>query len=686
MTCVLPKATFRLLDRHVGWDAAIIEGIGELDSDLGLALYPSSAGPARPTELLPFLPPPALVVGCDCEVWLAGDGLFRRGPCDACFEPYWTGRTSGRAPALVAVDVWADRVAVASRDTVWILERRSRRMIVEFAVGDTIRDVAWTPLGKLWIAGDTGLRLCAQDGDEHARLGLPPATVPLRIGVSPSVDDNAVPPGDQLWLLGDGIGGATLWSHRRNGWHSESSKDLANAFEARTPTIASAGTEGFCLVDSHGARTCWNWRGCPDGPWDEPPSAARPHGQLLTSAIDSGIRRCRWHRVRADGVVPPGTQLEVAVATAEQIGTPRGIASDGEFIGFERGVPHPLDWQTERFEASDGELDFLIDQPPGRFLFVRIRMLSDSDATPRLRRLRLDFPRSTSLGYLPAVYSRSAETDAFAERFLAMFDATIENLDDAIERMPALLDAEHTPPEVLPWLADLLGIALEPFHNASEWRALVRAAPELMVNRGTARGLLQALSLGLGLSPGADPVLIEPSRERPWGALGATPGGCARDRTGTVQLGSVRLFGRATARLRLGSSPLGKARINSLGDPAADPFDATRGVITVALPPLPGVAPALLEQRAERLLERERPAHTLVAIQVGGRGFRVGTHARIGIDSLSFDADLGVLGSRGSVPMTGAIRLGRSGHLGARHGSGLRLDATRVGRSSALDC
>src|SRR5207253_3407809 len=60
-------------------------------------------------------------------------------------------------------------------------------------------------------------------------------------------------------------------------------------------------------------------------------------------------------------------------------------------ISFPAGIPHPADWQ----DAPGGALDFLVDQPPARYLYLRLR-LTGGVATPLVRRIRLDFPRVRS--------------------------------------------------------------------------------------------------------------------------------------------------------------------------------------------------------------------------------------------------------------------------------------------------
>src|SRR5260370_198953 len=82
-------------------------------------------------------------------------------------------------------------------------------------------------------------------------------------------------------------------------------------------------------------------------------------GKLISSALDSGIARCLWHRIRLDADIPPGTSLSVAVATLEDPAPPnQGDASRDKGWGtFPTGLPHFSDWRA----APGGSVDFLID-------------------------------------------------------------------------------------------------------------------------------------------------------------------------------------------------------------------------------------------------------------------------------------------------------------------------------------
>ncbi|WP_405809943.1 hypothetical protein OG729_34920 [Streptomyces sp. NBC_00210] len=420
---------------------------------------------------------------------------------------------------------------------------------------------------------------------------------------------------------------------------------------------------------------------------------------LVTVPLDSGISRCRWHRIRVDADVPSGSALVVQLATT-------GDDPDG--------VPGPDDWQT----AAGPAYDFLVDQPPGQYLVLRL-LLGRTDAStpgPAVRQVRLDLPRATSADLLPAVYREDPTADDFTERFLALFDSVVQTLDRATERAPALLDPAGVPDGVLPWIAGLLGLDLgpdpDPAPGASSGggpassttpgapdpgtaqlpppvlRRLIAAAPELRRRRGTPCGLALALHIVLGVRP----AILEPA-VAPWGAVG-------RD----TRLGEVRLFGRSAARVRLGGPAVlgsrlagagarrGGAPLRSLGNPDDDPLTGTAFRFRVLIPPGPPPGtrrPASTDgmaRTAADLIERLSPAHTTATVSIGGLGFTVGERSAVGVDTLLVSpapspAGVAVLGAD---TVLGADRSGRRGiRMDGTSGAGIRTVALEDGGTGA---
>jgi phage tail-like protein len=647
MSCPPQAPVFRLLDAYVGWDPLSVEGISGLGDPEGIALAGPPPSATSADEAAARLGHPRLARGADCcTFYLATDlGLLRRGRCAECFEPFWGGVADVPASAAVAAQGGLLAAADEAAGRVWLLREPSGQLVAEITVAGP-RLVAFTPEGDVLVVR----------GDDHVlafgRDGGPRGAVPYVPRIGARIVRVAVSREREVWALVERTGFLELMRVARGAWQAATPAALEEAFAPSG--VSRADDDGFCLGDG-----CFGWDGCPIAPLPpHVPSGEPRRGQLLTYWLDSGIRRCEWHRVRAEGVVPPGTTVEIAVASAEQVpaAATSSTIAEGPWQGFAAGVPHALDWQSEAFASGD-DLDFLIDQPRGRYLHVRVRMTSDGAATPRLRRVRIDMPRATSLQHLPGVYSDNPEAEDFTKRFLSLFDATVEGFDDAIERMPQLLDADHAPEAALPFLARLFAIELDGGWGLEQRRRVVREAIALYRRRGTLEGLRHAIELSF---PGATGVAIrELAREEPWGALGTT-----------ATLGAMHLFGRSRARMRLGTSALGATPIRSYGDATRDPIDALAFRFEVAVAAVPGVPRELLVERLTDLVEAQKPAHTLATVLVGAGAYGVGTHARVGVDTVAVDPAPAVVGS---------IRLGASGVLGRAHpGTPLRAGSASV--------
>lgn len=678
MSCA-PPPTFRLLDGYTGWDpdpglgasASLgLEGLGEGEA-LQLARV---GGGVDPQELLGYLPPPALARGCGpCEWYLATPApaacVVVRDPCAGFVAIPGGGGALGALVAPVAIAVRGHRIAVADpgAGVVRMWSRSGASEAAAIALPGA-RRVALAPWGELLVLADGQDRVLRFDP-----IGAPRGAIAAPLPALPpgGAYDRLAAGGDcAVWLVvrapAEALDGTpaeayALWRATRDdaAFVPATLAELAAAFPATG--LGAVSPLGFCLPEG-----CYAWAdGCPlpDGAVAPAAPAVRERrGQLLTAAIDSGIPRCRWHRLRIDADVPFGTALEIAIATSESpTPPPQGVAAAPWGPPFPAGAPHPADWQTGTAR------DLLVDQPPGRYAFVRLRLLGDGAATPRVRRVRADLPRATSLDYLPAVYREDPEAADFTERFLSLFDATVEDLDAAIARSPALLDAQGVPDAALPWLARLLDIALDAGWSSAQRRAIITAAPELYRLRGTVAGLVRTIEL----CTGATPVIDELPRGRLWGALGRS----------TVVRGT-RLFGRARARVTLGASRLDDAPLQGFGDPAQDPWTQLAFRFRVLVAPGAGLPPAQLRDRLERVVASQKPAHTSATLHVGGAGFVVGQWAHVGIDSALGPLPAPRLGARGNVRLSRMTVLwsGRRGR-----GAGIAVGATsRVGEDTVM--
>ncbi|KAF0648730.1 MULTISPECIES: phage tail protein [Streptomyces] len=657
MTCGPQPATFRLLDAYVGWDetpAGTEPGTGGVtgfDDPEGIRLAHAGdpEGPAR-SRLLPWFPDPRLAPGCGTRPWylLVPEErlLLRSGPCGGAFAPVWPPPCDpDRLRAPVSVAARGHLLAVVDSD----------RVLVWDGGGARLTGVVRARGARLAALGSGGEVLVACRGGTDLRRYDPAGGFRglLRTGVRGEILGLRTGPGRTVWLLtGDG---ARLRVHRGGygvPFREAGPEELAGAL--RPSALTAADEDGFCRLEDTPdgpATRCHTWRGLPRATPPRPAGTHLTDGSYVTALVDSGISRCRWHRVRVDADVPPGTSVSVSLVVTED-----GRYEDG-------------DWRA----AAPGAADFLVDQPPGRYLRLRLRLTGDGAATPVVRRVRLDFPRSTSADLLPPAFRQDPAADDFTERFLSLFDAALAELDRVVERYPALLDADGVPDRVLPWLAGLMGLSFESGWDARTRRALLAAAPGLYRRRGTPWALREAVRIVFG----AVPVVEERTRERRWAWLragaGAGPAGAvlpagtvvAEAGPGAAGLGTVRLFGRSASRFRVGGSALGAAPLRAFGDPDADPLTAHAHRFRVLLPA--GAAdPAALR----RLVERQAPAHTAGSVRTGGAGFVVGSRSVVGVDTAFVPLPPPVLGGA-DTPRLGHDAVLRPGPAGARRGVGV---------------
>jgi len=563
--------------------------------------------------------PPWIARGCGaCEWYVAAapengaPGLLRFAPC------------AGALAAIAChVELIAPVAVAAARDLVAVLDAGRGELLVLSAGGERV--IAAIPcrargpiaFAERAIVVADGRELAAHELVGGGRRELAPAPGPIaRLAAARGA----------IWAAIERAGAFAVVRLDAAGWRAAPLDELRAA--VRDTGLAAADDRTACVeVPRAGLApriACLDRAGRPvAAPPPAAPPPRHPAGRIASRIpIDSGIARCRWHRVRVELELPERTGLELALATLETPGAP---IADPDWQVVDAGPITP----APAHGAAGSVCDFLIDQPPGRYLALRLALRGDGARTPRIRRIRIDFPRSTGAARLPGVFREGPIAGAFLERFVSLFDAAIEDLDRVIERFPALLDPAAAPAEALPWLGTFLDLALEPAWPEATRRAILAAAPALYRHRGTPGALARAIELVTGLVPAIQEL---GGASSPFGRLGRAaprPGAAA---PGAARVGEVRLFGRSRARVRLGASALGAAPLHSHGDPDRDHLAAFGWRIVVQVPGGAALAAGALE-RLRRLVDAQKPAHVAAAVRVGGERMLVGIASAVGIDT-----------------------------------------------------
>lgn len=106
-----------------------------------------------------------------------------------------------------------------------------------------------------------------------------------------------------------------------------------------------------------------------------------------------------------------------------------------------------------------------------------------------------DLPSSVPLApRLPAVL----QEDAFLQRFLLGFDEALAPVFATLDGLNSYVDPQLAPEDFLAWLAGWVGMELDDTWPADQRRQVVANAAALHRRRGTARGIAEAVRLGVG--------------------------------------------------------------------------------------------------------------------------------------------------------------------------------------------
>jgi phage tail-like protein len=424
--------------------------------------------------------------------------------------------------------------------------------------------------------------------------------------------------------------------------------------------------------------------GAPSATTPVTPPAFAASGVWLSTALDSRIGRCQWHRVVLHARLPRETTLTLQTYTSE--------------------VEQPIDliaalpltsWVSIPIGAKPAEA--LILSPPGRFLWLRATLAGNQQATPRIEELRIEYPRISLRRYLPAAFAPDPVSADFSDRLLGIFDRGFRSVETQIDSQADLFDPRSAPavakapgfPDMLSWLASWIGITFDRAWPVAKRRQFLMQAAKLYPCRGTLSGLRSALLLYLGLdtlkisrrvarcAPNcappppawrAPPLILEHWKIRRWLFLGAGRLGDAAVLWGETIMGRSQLGNTAQT---------GVTRLDTSRAAVTDPFNVEAYAFTVFAPG--GLArSSAAKASVQRLVDQQKPAWSQAKLRFVLPRMRIGIQASIGFDS--------VVGCWPEGVLLDVARLGRATVLsaGANIDVGPRLGQTRVGAAARI--
>lgn len=303
-------------------------------------------------------------------------------------------------------------------------------------------------------------------------------------------------------------------------------------------------------------------------------------GSWIAGPFDGARDRFPWDRLVLDSETPDRTRIVV------------DSYADDARLDSARVADLPLENWSAPLAIEQHDLpEILIQSPPGRYLWVRFRFVGDGEATPRMRAVELSGPRASSLRFLPAPFHQDPESASFLDRLLTFFDSMLQEPAQKGRQIARYLDPDSVEAGAfLDWLGSWFD-----WRFLAQWpeavrRDMIRDAIPFFRARGTVAGLRRLIRWHSG-APDPWPTIIE----------------------------HFRLRGRpALPPLFIGGLPLNPA-------PAA-----LAHTFTVVMPRASVADVAQLE----RLIEAQKPAHTIASLRLVDPSFRIGRQSSIGVDTL----------------------------------------------------
>ena len=391
---------------------------------------------------------------------------------------------------------------------------------------------------------------------------------------------------------------------------------------------------------------------------------------LETPVLDGKARDCVWDSLFLDACIPPGASVSVSsCADNDPDLVANGPFNSEPLLYLRRSVAEiPF---YDPYAACDpkpdgaGTWELLLQQARGRYLKLRLEIAGDGRTSPKLKALRVYYPRfSYPRHYLPAAYLDEPVSASFVERLLANPKGFYSDIEAKIAHVGYLFDPRSAPTDALDWLAGWLGLALDPLWQdvnqrlqpassgnatasqtaADRRRLFIRFATRLFTRRGTADGI--RFGLHLLLEPCLEALLRrmqlaalipDPALSEELTRLGLSlPGPTATDSDIEDLFTQYLLAPMRPSKVRIVERFMTRGGLALVaGDPTEpagsdDSFAATAHRFAVLVPE---TLSSDIRTMVSRIVDLEKPAHTDYEVRRYWDYFRVG-EARLGFDTI----------------------------------------------------
>jgi phage tail-like protein len=234
-----------------------------------------------------------------------------------------------------------------------------------------------------------------------------------------------------------------------------------------------------------------------------------PEGIYFSTALDTRSTETEWHRVQLEAYIPDETQVRLYYHASDR--NEEWLGKD--FSDLSQYLHNPAIQLRDKLHATrelwsepiTNPRDALLMNAKGRYLWLKLEVVGSERRSPVLKKLRVYFPRKSLISYLPSIYQEQQDESRFLERFLALFGAYFQDMEEKIDHISKYFDPNAVHGQYLTWLGTWLAVNEDESWGEEKLRELIKQAPELYKLRGTRQGLVRMLQIYTG----AEPYIIE---------------------------------------------------------------------------------------------------------------------------------------------------------------------------------
>ncbi|MCI8494282.1 MAG: hypothetical protein HFI74_01175 [Lachnospiraceae bacterium] len=232
------------------------------------------------------------------------------------------------------------------------------------------------------------------------------------------------------------------------------------------------------------------------------------NGIFISRVLDSGEEGNQWHRavIQSEGYGDDSIKFYFYCSDEKQ------AIVDGKLYSWEELI-HCNDVSLEKKRHAmepylvhriQNPQDVLLYHARGRYLWIEIQLFCQAGFLPKIRHMKIYAGNRRFLSFLPMIYQSQGQED-FLGRFLGLFEAVYQDLNEKITNSARQLDPMAAEPEFLYWLAEWVGI-----FNAHLWKEeKLRLLLKGIVRKNLVRGTREYMEYVITIFTGERPFFLE---------------------------------------------------------------------------------------------------------------------------------------------------------------------------------